>query len=164
MRAVVDVNTGEILDHICKGDRILRGKSAEFLSNTTKMNVKSFVKLNIDEVTLVLPTLTSSEQAMLINLIPYMSYRSCCLQYSNGRDINLDSIVSITKMSRNTVIKAIEGLISKDILYKGRNSKNNQYFVNPWIANKGMVVDNVLRQMFKNYRIKSLGNIKWDNL
>ena len=163
-RVIVNTDTGEIAAYLGEGDRIVRAKSREHLANTLDIPVKNFVKLNIDELQPLLPSLSSTEQTMLINLIPYISYKTCCLQYKNGNDLNLQDIVKVTGISENTCIKAIEGLISHDILYKGKNSKNNQYFVNPWIANRGMVVNKVLKQMFKNYKVHSMGGVKWNDL
>lgn len=163
-KAIVNLDTGEIVTKLEEGDRVVRNSSRELLNTTYKIVTKNFVKINVDEVMALLPTLSKSEGSVFLNLIPYISYRTCCLQYSNGREVNLDTIVSITGMSKPTVIGAVEGLISKDVLYKGRNSKSNQYFVNPWIANKGMIANKVLQQMFRNYRVKSLNNIKWGDM
>jgi hypothetical protein len=70
-------------------------------------------------------------------------------------------LVEITGLSRGAVYDAINSLIRKDIIYKGRNSKNRQYFVNPWLFCKGNRINKVLKTMFKNYRIRVLGGVKW---
>ena len=55
----------------------------------------------------------------------------------------------------------INGLIEKDILYKGRNSRNVQYFANPWLFCKGNRINKVLKTMFKNYEIRTMDKTKW---
>jgi hypothetical protein len=64
--------------------------------------------------------------------VPYISYDDCHLQYKNGIDIGTEDLVRITKMARGGVYEVINSLVKKDILYKGKNSKNRQYFVNPY--------------------------------
>lgn len=161
---IIDPDTGEITDELKSGDRIVRGASLEHLRTTTEVKTKSFVRINTEELQGVLPELSNSERSAFTSLLPYISYKTCCLQSNAGDDINLKDIIEISGMSEITCAKAIDGLIKKDILYKGRNSKSNQYFVNPWIANKGQTVNKVLKQMFKNYRVHSLGGKRWGNI
>lgn len=162
-RAVVDTMTGEVEMYLRQGDKIVRGASMEYLRNTINVKYKDYGWFNIKELHKVLPTLTDSESALFLRLTPYVSYRNCCLQYGNGKDITLSGIVKITDMSKTTCIKATEGLIKKNIYYKGRNGKSNQYYVNPWIVNRGMTVSRVLKNMFKHYYIHEHG-CKWSEL
>jgi len=64
-------------------------------------------------------------------------------------------------MSRGLLYETIKSLAKKDIIYRGKNSKNRQYFVNPWLFCKGNRINKVLKTMFKNYRIKILGGKQW---
>lgn len=163
-RYVINLETGELTNEINEGDRILREASANHLQNNMSIPMQSFVKINSDEMAKVMPMLDMKERAVLVSMLAYVSYQSCCLLYKNGANINLDDITRISGVSSKTAITAVEGLIKKNIFYKGKNSKGNQYFVNPWIANKGMTVNTVLREMFKHYKIQTKGNIKWDDL
>lgn len=97
-------------------------------------------------------------------LLSYISYDDCHLQYGNGRDIGTEDLVGITNMARRTVFETINSLTDKDILYRGKNSKNRQYFVNPWLFCKGNRINKVLRTMFKNYRIRVLGGMQWKDV
>jgi len=38
-----------------------------------------------------------------------------------------------------------------------------QYFINPWIGSRGSKLNKVLRTMFKNYYIRTIGK-KWSEL
>ena len=108
--------------------------------------------------------LSQAEKAFLFSILPYISYEDCHLQYGNGIDIGTEDLIDITKLSRPLVYQTVKSLISKDILYKGRNSKNRQYFVNPWLFCKGNRINKVLKTMFKNYHIRSMGGKKWGSI
>jgi hypothetical protein len=163
-RLIVEEQTGEITSSLGAGDRILRAKSIEKLKTTDKWNTGGFSKVNGEELKLLNPTLSTSERSVLLSLLPYVSYSSCLIQHSNGRDINLDGIVKLSGMSYNTVLAAVDSLITRDIIYKGKNSKGNQFFINPWIAYKGNTINKVLFDMFRNYRILSKGGRMWKEI
>lgn len=161
---IVDSETGEITGTINEGDRILRGASIEFLSNVQEWKIKHFFKGNIDEIRKWMRELSLHEKAFLFAIVTYVSYTDCHLQYDNGEDIGTEELVKITDMPRRTVYEVISSLVKKDIIYKGKNSKNRQYFVNPWLFCKGNQINNVLKTMFKNYRIRVCGNKRWKDL
>lgn len=163
-RVVIDEETGEILAYLEEGDRILRAKSEEYLKESEAWSASGFFKGHSAELQKVLPDLTMSEKAVLISIIPYVYYVTCNLRHSNKKDIVLKDIIRICGFSKNTVVAAIDSLISKDILYKGQNSKSNQYFVNPWLIHKGNTINKVLKEMFKNYRVRTKDNLRWKDL
>ena len=121
-------------------------------------------KANIDELSLLNQELSVSEIALISVLIPYIRYDDNHLAYNNGADLGTEDIVSISGMGRGTCYDVIAKLIKKDILYRGENSRTKQYFVNPWLYVKGNRVNKVLRTMFRNYRIRSRGNIPWGKM
>ena len=93
-----------------------------------------------------------------------MGYEDCCLKYPNGKDITTDNLADITGLSRSVIYSTIASLMKKDILYKGKNSNNRQYFINPWLFCKGNRINKVLKTMFKNYRVRVCGGVKWQDL
>jgi hypothetical protein len=54
-------------------------------------------------------------------------------------------------------------LLKKDIIYRGKNSENNQWFVNPWLFSRGSTINKVLKTMFQNYHIRTKG-CRWKDL
>lgn len=179
---VVSAETGEITTELYEGDRIQRKESVEAYSKfcgsnkctseeTTKKfnetliwNMSNFMKMNTTEVRLWMDDLSQAEKAFLFSIVPCVSYDDCHLQMPDGSDIGTEDLVKITKLSRGLVYETIESLIKKDILYKGKNSKNRQYFVNPWLFCKGNRINRVLKTMFKNYKIRVLGGKLWKDL
>jgi len=162
-RAVVNLNTGE-LKKLHQDDRIIRKESIDYLKNTEVWDMKHFYKGNIEELKEINKTLNSSEKAFLFSIIPYISYKDCLLCYSNGKDIKQDDLIKITGLSRKTIYRTMETLRNKDIIYRGKNSKNNQYFVNPWLFVRGNTINTVLKTMFKNYKIYIKNKTKWKDL
>lgn len=168
---VVSSSTGEITANLHSGDRIVRGKSRksykkkfESSPEYAKWNLENFLKTHIAEVRLWMNELSQAEKAFLFSITPYVSFEDCHLQFENGSDIGTEDLVKITGLSRGLVYQTIESLVKKDILYKGKNSKSRQYFVNPWLFCKGNRINKVLRTMFKNYKIRVLDGKKWKDV
>lgn len=161
---VVDPKTGEIKGNLNEVDRILKQKSLAYLQETQEWNMGHFFKGSVEEVRKILVDLSTCERAFLFSIMAYISYDDCHLGYSNGEDIGTNDLINIGGMGRSTTFEVINSLIKKDILYKGRNSKNRQYFINPWLFCKGHRINKVLRTMFKNYKIRVLNGIQWKNL
>lgn len=156
---------GEILGEICEGDRILRKKISDKIETTNVWKIEHFYKGHISEIRKVLGELNTNERAFLFSIATYVGYEDCCLKYDNGNELNFDALVELSKMGRGTVSEVINGLIKKDILYKGKNSsRDRQYFVNPWLFCKGNRINKVLKTMFKNYKIRVLNNKEWGKL
>jgi hypothetical protein len=168
---VVSSETGEITADLYEGDSIRRKESSEaYLRHkqqnkpeTIIWNMSNFMKMNSMEVRLWMNELSQAEKAFLFSIVPYVSYTDCHLEV-DGRDIGTEDLVEITKLSRSLTYETIESLTDKDIIYRGRNSKNRQYFVNPWLFCKGNRINPVLKTMFKNYHIKILGGKQWKDV
>lgn len=163
-RLVVSEETGEITNTLEDGDRIVKKKSVEALQDQLKMEYKDFAVLNTEELNLLMQELSMYEMVALFRLLPYVKYSSCLLAYKNGRGIGTEDIPKLVGISRNKTYEVVEDLIKRDILYKGKNSREVQYFINPWIIYRGKFVNKVLQDMFQNYRIRSKGGTKWKNL
>jgi len=155
---------GEIIGSISEGDRIIRKISIEHLNNTEVWKMEHFYKGNIYEIRKQLESLSTFEKAFLFSVATYVGYEDCCIKYDNGKCMGFDDLIVITKMSREKALSTINSLVKSDILYKGRNSKGLQYFVNPWLFCKGTRIDKVIKTMFKNYRIKVMNCQKWGDL
>lgn len=105
------------------------------------------------------------EKAFLFSIAPYVGYEDCCLKYpSNGIELKFETLVDISGISRSKLSTVIASLVGKDILYKGKNSKTTQYFVNPWLFCKGNRINKVLKTMFKNYQIQVKDGTRWKDL
>jgi len=161
---IVDPKTGDITGQLYTGDRLVKRASVEYLNNTQEWKLDSFFKGHAGEISKWMDDLSILEKALLFCICSYVNYEDCHLQYSNGNDIGTEELVKISGMGRRQVYETINSLIKKDILYRGKNSKNRQYFVNPWLFCKGNRINKVLKTMFKNYRIRVLGGRRWKDV
>lgn len=157
-------NQGEIVGQLNDGDKIFRAKSIEYLKETQEWAMGHFYKGHIDENRKQLKNLSVYERSFIYSIVTFVGYEDCCIKYDNGNCLDFDDLVEISGMSRGKCSSTITSLIAKDILYKGKNSKGIQYFVNPWLFSKGNRIQNTLKTMFKNYRIKVLDNKKWSEV
>lgn len=163
VRRLIDPETGET---VCmyEGDRILRNSSLEHLSSLERLEIEHFLQGNVDELIYILPTLEINEKAILLSVVPYVGYHDCCLKFKNGKCLNTENIITISSLSLRTGYSIVNNLVKKNILYKGKNSKDRQYFVNPWLFNRGVTTNKVLKTMFGNYIIRSKDDIAWKDL
>jgi hypothetical protein len=173
-RIIIDEETGQIESRMFPGDRILRAKSLEAykkneqkrkLNNSIEpFELENYFKGHVNEIVKLMKELSQNERAFLFSVAPYVGYEDCCLKYPNGRELDSEALEKITGMSTRTLYRTLFDLIKKDIIYKGKNSYTRQYFVNPWIFCKGQRINKVLKTMFKNYRVRVAGNVRWGDL
>lgn len=165
-RLLVNSVTGEVTATLDEGDCIVRRKSREYIQNMRENRIINahFIKVNEDEGRLILKELSTYEKVVLFTLQHYVSYDSGLICHSNGKEIGFDDVISLTGLSRRTASDALNGLIDLDVIYKGRNSRKVQYFMNPWLANKGISTNGTLKKMFGNYKIRSQGGVRWSDL
>lgn len=165
-RALIDSETGELLYELNKGDRIIRAASIEYYKET-KLKGRSgrpFSKVDLSEGILLLRELEPNERSLLFLLQYFVSYESCLIQYRNGSDITFGDVVELSGWSKATTSETLNKLVQKNVIYKGKNGRNVQYFMNPWVVSRGSESNKTLKEMFKNYRIRSKGGITWEEL
>lgn len=163
-RTVIDDESGVVLGVLDDGDRIIRKASIDHLKNYQVWTVEHFFKGNMPEINKWMEELSPHEKALLFTVSTYVSYEDCCLKHSNGDMLTFDDIVKKSGIARGTTSETLNSLIDKDILYRGKNSRERQYFMNPWLFCKGNRINRVLKTMFRNYRIRICQNVKWGNL
>jgi hypothetical protein len=167
---MVNPDTGEITDEIYEGDRvrIIRKESLDYLVNTQsdfqEWHIENFYKANAPELRKIMQDLSVYEKAFIFAMATYVGYDDCCIKYPNGNDIGTEDLIKLTGFGRTKLFETIESLVKKDVIYKGKNSHGRQYFINPWLFCKGNRINVVLKAMFKNYRIRIRGGVKWKDI
>lgn len=186
IRRLVDLDTGECIEVgqkqrlvvMNEGDMHVKSKSIKSYKGMKEaiddkeiegsdkymsLRYEDFAITNTKELKLLIPELGKSEKVLLLSILPYVGYEDCLLKHSNGRDLNIENISKISGLSLSTTEDTVNSLRIKDILYKGKNSRNVQYFVNPWVCSRGNRFNKVLKSMFRNYKIRSLDK-KWKEI
>lgn len=178
--------TGKRIVGLEHGDRVLRKKSAEFLAikekygrdkaleeikesqkdKTVYMNclTDTFTKADTKEFKCLLKELDVYEKAFLLSVMPYVGYEDCAIKKDNGSPLNMKDFVSVSGISERKLFDVIGSLKDKCIIYKGKTGNEIQYFMNPWLFSKGNKLNKVLKYMFRNYKIRSKGNVSWKDL
>lgn len=162
MKLVVDEETGEIIGEINTGDRILRKASIDFLKNQEEQEKelvevnegRRFIKIYEDVLKdLVAAKLTNAEHLVALVCLGNLSYVSGAVRYRNtGEFLTPINFEKETGLSKMTVWRAIEGLVEKDILQRGKRGNEFQLFANPYIFMKGKKINQTLFKMFKSSR------------
>lgn len=158
---IISPDTGEQINALYEGDRTVRKEQIDYLKTIQEWKMENYFKGHVGEIKRWMSDLSVSEKAFLFSIVPYISFNDCHLRYDNGNDIGTEDLVKISGLARGTVYETIASLTKKDILYKGKNSKGRQFFINPWLFCKGNRINVVLQTMFKNYRIRILDGKKW---
>ncbi|RPH40165.1 MAG: hypothetical protein EHM87_22795 [Burkholderiales bacterium] len=162
-RYILDVKTGKIVDELKEGDRILRKGSCDYLSETQEWVIEKFSKSGMDEIRKLMLDLNVNEKAYMFCVSVYVGYTDCCLKYDNGKILDIDDFIYMTKLSKSTVYNVLNSLRKKDIIFRGKNSQGDLYFMNPWLYCRGNRISNVLKTMFKNYKIRVI-NKRWGDM
>lgn len=150
---IVDPDTGEIKDMLGDNDKILRGKSSEYLRETTPWNAGPFIKVFRDNYMKAANGLsTTTAVAVASMLSSYIAYRSNLLCNREERyPLNNTDIQEITGLSKKTVIKVMDELVQKKVFARANVGHSYQYYANPYIYVCGTRINKTLQAMFKNY-------------
>ena len=162
-RYILDVKTGEIIDELKDGDKILRKASSDYLVVTQEWVIEKFAKSGMDEIRKLMLDLSVNEKAYLFCVSAYVGYSDCCLKYDNGEVLDIEDFIRMTKLSRATIYNVLNSLRKKDIIFRGKNSQGDMYFINPWLYCRGNRINNVLKTMFKNYKVRVI-NKRWGDI
>lgn len=142
---------GEIVNQINSGDRIVRKESIEYLTDTIELNKnEQYIKVYTKTMFEVAKCLDGTSNQLINFLIPYISYQTGILTYSNGRVLNKNAIIKLTGLNKDTVHRCIEKLIDYKILGKHKTGRDVCYTVNPYIFMKGNRVNKTLVKFFEN--------------
>lgn len=162
---VINKDTGEVIDSIEEGDKfsITRKKKIDFMENTIEIPFKSFVKLNTKEIGFLSKELSKSDFAFLLSLCDFVGFYDNCIKNRRGDPMSIDEIALKLDIPRSTAYRIVNKLIDESILCKAKTSEF-QLFVCPLIFCKGNRANRVLQTMFRNYKVRSFGGVKWEKL
>ena len=153
--------TGEMIGQLYEGDRILRGKSDEYLKSTIELNKgEPYAKLYIRPMFEIAKTLSGSELQMVYYLLSYLSYDSGIIMNNNGRPLSRQVIAQEINLAVKTVDKILQGLHSKQVIGKHNNGREVCFTMNPWLFMRGKRINKTLHEFFKNSRWAKVHDIK----
>ncbi len=177
---VVDPDTGEVVGTVEPGDRIVRKASVDAYvklkaaqgqkldrKDMGKMKYKAgYLTVNTEEMQRLLEedVIDMSELAVLCAISPYAERTNCEIKNTDGKTATLQDIADICGCARQTAYTALQGLVDKKLLGKIKKGKRVTYVMNPWICVKDMYVLRSLQELFGDYRVRSHGGKKWEDM
>lgn len=170
-RYIVDGNDGNVVDTLGPHDRILRGETTQRYhewveqqhTDKDKWVMTDFMKVSAQEQQLWNRDLSINEKAFLFSMQPYLSFDNDLCD-TEGNQLGSEAVVYLSGVPRNRVFEVLKSLTRKFILYQGKNGRGRQYIINPWIMCKGVYVKRDYKALFRDYRIRMLGNVRWGDL
>ncbi len=149
---IVSDATGEIIDELHEGDRIVRGNSTDYLNQTIEMEKdKRFLKIYDTTFSLLADEpLTGNQWRIIATLSTHFQYGSGLVAFSNGVPLTPNHICQLTNVSRSTVFDTLDILVKKRILAKTKVGNDVKYFINPYLFCRGNRINKTLHSMFKD--------------
>jgi DNA-binding transcriptional ArsR family regulator len=155
-RAIFDIDTGEYIDTLHTGDRIVRKSVIDRLHDLPVDESKMCFQNGdwgkaYDEALSKLAKLNliAIEYKMILLFIPLIKINSGLLAYGNYKPVNMKWIETELNITRNTVSKTIKRLLDLRIISENYSGKEKIYFFNPYIYQKGRYINKTLFEMFK---------------
>lgn len=156
--AVVNKDTGEIIDYIYEGDSILREKSKDVNEKYERNFNKgeSFLKVYDKVMPILGKKLSNAEFAFTMQLLPFISYRDNVLK-SEGKILDIKELSQCMDVGYDNARKLVSSLTKKGVLGKHVTGciekptiKLQCITVNPYIFNRGTQMDRTVIALFKD--------------
>lgn len=155
--AVVNPETGEIVNKLSEGDKIVRKEQSEYqqqyVINFNKG--KSFVKLYDETLEILSERLTPTEFLLVVRLAKHVSYKDSILRY-NGKIMTMQDISDTLKIDYGTIRRLIPSLVRKGILgiHKTGCAENPKLLIkaitcNPYIYVRGNDISKMAIGLFE---------------
>lgn len=150
-RLVIDEETGQILKTLKEGDRILSGKSIDYLNDTKVFNHgEKYASLYNYIIQPLLHKLSNAELKFVVALLPYIQYKSYMIAYQNGVFLTRKTISKIMKLDITGVDRILSKLTELKIIGKWKTGFDIKYFANPYVFKVGGRGNKTLDAMFGN--------------
>mgnify|MGYP006874531539 FL=1 len=155
-KLVIDRETGEIIDTINVGDRILRNASLKHLIKQSSLveflpNV-DYVKIYTGPLKELKRALTGAEMLFVISMLEFISYETGILQHCNGRALTRKAMAEITGNNVKTVDRLTASLVKKEVIGKHKTGRTICFTVNPYLFCKGKMVSRTLMKLYEKSR------------
>lgn len=164
-KAVADIvirGTGEVINTLNEGDRILRKKSADYLDSSIEiLPDAAYVKTFLKPMSQLSESLSGPESFMVYYLLQYLSYDSGILLHSNGQIVTRSYIAEELGQSERQVDRTIDKLREKQVLKKVLGAKREvSIIMNPYLFMRGKKINKTLYELFKNSRWAKVHELK----
>ena len=176
---IVNPETGEVIDTLEQGDRVIRKKSLdaydgirkkrmELLEKKEQMNVryKGYSTSNTDEMAALMDgrKISLEEMGMLKSMEPFIGRYSCAVLNKEGEPATLDDIAKQAGCSRQRAHTILKLMVKHMYLNRTQTGRYVTYFVNPLLVLRGTTINATLLKMFGKYKVQSQGGKTWEEI
>lgn len=150
-RVVVDTETGQIMNELRDGDRIVHATSIEaFREFESAPKGETFTKLYHKVIPLIVDCgLSASELILFMHLAVNLRYLSNVAKYPNGRLITRDNLQNDLKISESTVKRSIYRLIKLGLIAEASTVEGKVFIVNPFVVTVGDKINKTVYDLFR---------------
>lgn len=152
IKQIIDPETGEIVEQLYPGDKIVRGSQSKYHQENKCgfAKGKRFAKIFPETISCLFGKLKPNEVLFAFRLITYLDY-DCSLKYKRDY-LTMQSMATLTGASYSTIRKIISRLIYGEVLAKRSDiygKGNIGYVMNPYIACKGADIPIEVYRLFR---------------
>lgn len=150
-KLVYETETGEVINEIFDGDRIVRGASVEALKELESApEGETFTKLYHKVIPLIAQCkLTSTELVVFLYLGSNLRYISNVSKYINGKLITRENLQRDLKLPEVTVKRSILRLVKEGLIIEARTIEGKVFVVNPFVLSVGDKVSKTVYDLFR---------------
>ena len=158
---VINTTTGEIINEILPGDRIVRKSSIDYLmkkqNSVPHFDGEKFDMYKASDFTKIVDKnmrntdFTEQEAYLMLKLSSYVPYNGMALCHDNGKPMTKKQIVDVLGWSTSKFEHVLKEASKKNIFKSVRNdvTKKYEYFLNPLLFMRGVQIDKNVRKMFE---------------
>ena len=96
--------------------------------------------------------LSSSAGLVLFYIQDYIEYKTNRIVYKKGKSFTNNELLSLIKISENTLIDALNELEEKKFIKRIGNRRAREIYFNPYLATAGNIIDKEVIKMFDDYK------------
>ena len=150
-RVVIDTETGQIVNELRDGDRIVHATSIEaFREFESAPKGEAFTKLYHKVIPLIVDCgLSASELILFMHLAVNLRYLSNVAKYPNGRLITRDNLQNDLKISESTVKRSIYRWIKLGLIAEASTVEGKVFIVNPFVVTVGDKINKTVYDLFR---------------
>jgi hypothetical protein len=154
MLVIMDLETGEIIKELRKGDRVTRGTSIEsHLEFEYAPKGETFTKLYQKVLPLIVEcNLSAAELIMFMYLAANLRYLSNVAKYPNGKLITRENLLKELKLSEPTIKRSIYRLVREGLIVEATTAEGRVFIVNPFVVSVGDKINKTVYDLFRKSR------------
>lgn len=150
-KLVYETETGQVINEIFDGDKIIRGASVEAIKELESApQGETFTKLYHKVIPLIAQCkLTSTELVVFLYLGSNLRYISNVAKYQNGKLITRENLQQDLKLPEVTIKRSVLRLIKEGLIIEARTIEGKVFIVNPFVLSVGDKISKTVYDLFR---------------